>query len=97
MGNISGEQRAPQSAMNELISSLESGINQLNKNADGYRAVLGRLEDQTLSWEGPQDCESESPLPKSEVHLSRFVRVLGEMNNVIKRQTEILEHYQRLF
>ena len=94
--NDGANQKRPITAMDEIIGRLETTVGQSYRNVEGYRKVLGNLENQTLSWEEPKDV-GECPVdPGSNTHLNRFMTLLRDLQTTVDKQSEMLEHYQKL-
>ena len=91
----SSDEQQPLTAMEEIINALDMAVSQSSTNVDGYRALLGRLDHQNMSWEDPQPDNGEAKGKEVSTHLSTIKLLLSAIQCNVNRQSEMLDHYKR--
>ena len=84
-----------ESAMEMILNSLEALVEKSHKNTVSYRDRLRNIENITLSWEEPQP-ESKDPHGSDSTYVGRLSNVIEELRIITNKNSEMLEHFQRL-
>ena len=84
-----------ESAMEMILNSLEALIEKSHKNTVSYRDRLRNIENLTLSWEEPHP-ESKDPQVSDTTYVGRLTNVIEELRIITNKNSEMLEHFQRL-
>jgi hypothetical protein len=96
VGQILTGQNKTASVMDELLDRLSLIIEQTEKNVYGYREVLGNLDSLSL----PMDEHQSEPKISSEYQITTVVNrlsvLVNQLDTATHKQSEMLEHFQKL-
>ena len=90
------DQKKQSSALDSLLTELDGIVGQAHRNSESYRVVLRNLDEQTLSWEEPQDKPEQPDVPEVNNHIRTLYRLIEDLKHTEHKNSEMLEHFHKL-
>ena len=90
-----GDQKRPDSMFEELLRALEEQVSISRHQSGELRAVLGKLDQCTLSFEEPKD-DSECPMAAPASHVELLRNLISNLTDVTNRNGEMITQFQKI-
>ena len=93
--NMGGDQKRPDSMFEELLQALEEQVAVSRNQSGDLRAVLGKLDNCTLSFEEPQS-DGDCPMSAPSSHVELFKNLITNLAEVTSRNGEMINHFRKI-